>query len=70
MRKRFKVVLNVDITNPDTIHPAGGDYTRRTFLEGVLHTILWANRFFEPHEVKITLDKVIDKGEIDTPPLE
>ena len=63
MRRRYKVVLNVEITDPDKPHPAGGDYTHLTMLQGVLLNIVKYTH--SPEEfVSVTLDKVIGKGEV------
>ncbi len=64
MKKRYKVVLNVEVADPDKPFPAGGDYTHLNRIEGIVHSIasMWTGL-----DVKITLDKVIDKGVIDAP---
>ncbi|HEY1353086.1 MAG TPA: hypothetical protein VGF67_26020 [Ktedonobacteraceae bacterium] len=36
MRKRYKVVLNVEVTDLDKPFPAGGDYTHLNRIDGVL----------------------------------
>ncbi len=64
MRKRYKVILNVEITDPDTPYPAGGDYTHLTRLEGIVRNLLRHNPQLESDVVTVSLDKVIDKGEI------
>ena len=61
MRKRYKIVLNVEIADPDKPFPAGGDYTHLNRIEGIVHAIA---RTWTGFDVKITLDKIIDKGEI------
>ena len=33
MRKRYKIVLNIELTDPDTPYPAGGDYTHLTRIQ-------------------------------------
>lgn len=63
MRKRYKIVLDVEITDPDRPFPAGGDYTHLNLIDGVAklitHTASWLHS-----DLKISLDKLIDKGEI------
>ncbi len=61
MKKRYKIILNMEITDPDKPFPAGGDYTHMNRIEGIVHSIASA---WPGLDVKITLDKVIDKGEI------
>lgn len=68
MKKRYKVILNVDIVDPDKPFPAGGDFTHLNRLQGYLLQITSYSSWLARDGVKITLDKVIDKGEIkDTP---
>ncbi len=66
MRKRFKIVLNLDIENPDDLFPAGGSYTHMTTLQAIVYTITTYSQFHWNNVVRysVTLDKVIDKGEI------
>jgi hypothetical protein len=64
MRKRYKIVLNVEITDPDRPYPSGGDYTHLNMLEGVIKNLAWAVRYLAP-EVTLTVDKVIDKGKVE-----
>lgn len=61
MKKRYKIILNVEITDPEKPFPAGGDYTHLSRIGGLIHSITstWPGL-----NVKITLDKVIDKGEV------
>ena len=61
MKKRYKVILNVEITDPDKPFPAGGDYTHLSRIEGLVHSIA---SYWPGLDATITLDKVIDKGEI------
>jgi hypothetical protein len=67
MRKRFKIVLNLDIENPDDPFPAAGDYTNMTRFQGIVYTITAYSQFHWKDHVRysVTLDKVIDKGEIE-----
>ena len=57
MRKRYKVVLNVEITDPDKPFPAGGDYTHVNRIEGVVMRLTSELTWLRP-----------DKGEISTEP--
>ena len=66
MRKRYKIVLNVEIDEPDDPAPAGGDYTHLSRLQGILHGLSWCIRY-DP-AFRLTIDKVIDKGEIKSEP--
>lgn len=62
IRKRYKIVLNVEIDDPDKPHGGGGDYTNLNRLQGYLHYLGWDIR---GHTwVHATIDKVVDKGEI------
>lgn len=63
MRKRYKIVLNVEIDDPDDRYPAGGDYMHLNMLEGVKHSLAYICSYMRP-KVVITVDKVIDKGEV------
>lgn len=66
MRKRYKVVLNLEIDDPDAHYPAGGSYTHDTMLQGEIRYILgsfWGIGRGRT-TTTVTLDKVIDKGEI------
>ncbi len=65
MRKRFKIVLNLDIENPDDPFPAGGYYKHMNKLEGLIAGILSAVQSFWGLKYTVTLDKIIDKGEIE-----
>ena len=64
MKKRYKIILNVEITDPDKPFPAGGDYTHLSRIDGVVMRLTSDLSWLRPDEVKISLDKVIDKGEI------
>lgn len=64
MRKRYKIVLNVEIADPDKPFPAGGDYTHLNRLDGVVKRLTSDLAWMGAGEVKISLDKVIDKGEV------
>lgn len=61
MRRRYKVVLNIDITDPDKSYPAGGDYTHLNRIDGTVKAL---TAHFWTKDIVITLDKIIDKGEI------
>ena len=63
MRKRYKIVLNVEIDEPDRPHGAGGDYTHLTRLQGLLHNLSWM--LVSLPDARLTVDKIIDKGEIE-----
>ena len=63
MKKRYKIVLNVELTDPDAPFPAGGDYTHRSRIDGIVHSIVNA-AYWRGVEAVVSLDKVIDKGEI------
>lgn len=60
MRKRYKLVLNIDITDPEQPFPAGGDYTRLNRIQGVVK--LLTGQTMWPDGVVVSLDKLIDKG--------
>jgi hypothetical protein len=65
MRKRYKIVLNLELDDPDSPFPAGGDYTHLSRLRGVVHQIM--SSMIPPWRsvpYTVTLDKVVDKGEI------
>lgn len=63
VRKHYKVVLNIEITDPEQPYPAGGDYAYLSLIKGVTRNILWANRFHDANIVNVSLDKILDKGE-------
>lgn len=65
MRKRYKIVLNVEIADPDKPFPAGGAYTHLNRIDGAVKYITSA--FWLGSDSTVTLDKVIDKGVIDGP---
>lgn len=65
MRKRYKIVLNVEIADPDKPFPAGGAYTHLNRIDGVVKYITSA--FWLGSDSTVTLDKVIDKGVIGDP---
>lgn len=60
MRKRYKIVLNLEIDDPDAPFPAGGDYTHLNRLQGLIHGLMYTVGV----SYTVTLDKVIDKGEV------
>jgi hypothetical protein len=66
MRKRYKVVLNLEIDDPGEPHPAGGSYTHLNNLQGAIVQILYSLEWVGHRYMKarVTLDKIIDKGEI------
>jgi len=62
MKKRFKIILNVEVDDPDAPYPAGGSYTHLTRLQGLMLEITsYYGRYIG---ARVTLDKVIDKGEV------
>jgi len=65
VKKRYKVVLNVEVIDPDKPFPAGGDYTHLSRIDGVVMLITSSVTWLD--EVRVSLDKVIDKGVIDAP---
>jgi hypothetical protein len=65
MKKRYKVVLNVEIADPDKPFPAGGDYTHLSRIDGVVRLLTSSVGYLR--EVSVSLDKVVDKGVIDAP---
>ena len=66
MKKRYKIILNVEITDPDKPFPAGGTYTHLSRIDGVARLLASSGGWLAP-DVKISLDKVLDKGEIAAP---
>ncbi len=40
MKRRYKVILNVEITDPGKPFPAGGGYTHLNRIEGLVHSII------------------------------
>jgi hypothetical protein len=54
----------MDIENPLEKFPAAGDYSHLDRVRGTLHSFLTSAYWLDPGGVRITLDKVIDKGEI------
>lgn len=65
MKKRYKIVLNAVIANPDKPFPAGGAYTHLNRIDGAVKYITSA--FWLGSDSTVTLDKIIDKGVIDGP---
>ena len=63
MKKRYKVVLNVEIEDPEKPYPAGGDYTHKNRLDGLILRLL-ADVHWPSYGETVTLDKIIDKGEV------
>lgn len=61
MKKRYKIVLNVEIEDPDEPYPAGGDYMHLSRLQGVVHEL---TNYYGGRIARLTLDKVIEKGEV------
>lgn len=61
MKKRYKIVLNVEIEDPDEPYPAGGDYARLTRLQGTVHAL---TTYYGGRIAKLTLDKIVEKGEV------
>jgi hypothetical protein len=67
MKRRYKVVLNVDVTDPEQPFPAGGSYTHLNRIDGVVRLLLSSTGGWPGTDiVTVSLDKVIDKGEITT----
>ena len=64
MKRRYKVVVNIDVDDPDESFPAGGDYMHMTRLQGIIKQLTTDVSYHE--WVKVTVDKVIDKGEVQT----
>lgn len=64
MKKRYKIVLNVEIEDPKKPYPSGGDYAHKDRIEGLVYSILAHGYNWPQYSVKVTLDKLIDKGEI------
>lgn len=62
-KKQYKLILNVEVTNPDK-PIAGGDYAHLNCIQGVARLVSHSAGWLEP-DVKVTLDKVVDKGELD-----
>lgn len=62
--KRYKIILNAEITNPNKPFPAGGDYAHLNRLEGIVKRLTSDLSWMGPDEARITLDKVLDKSEI------
>ncbi len=67
MRKRYKVVLNVEITDPDKPFPAGGDYTHLNRIDGVVK-LLTGSVTWPGLDVTVSPDKVIEKGSLQPKP--
>jgi hypothetical protein len=65
MRRRYKVVLNIELDDPDQPHPAGGDYTHLNRIGGIIHALIGPRWEYGNVKAVVTLDKVIDKGEIE-----
>ena len=64
MRKRYKVVMNMDVDDPELPFPAGGSYAHCNRIEGLVKLIL-RNVDWPGLKATITVDKVIDKGVIE-----
>ncbi len=64
MRKRYKVVLNVEVDDPDAPYPAGGSYTHLNRIHGIVLQI--TSNYWKADMATVTLDKIIDKGEIES----
>ena len=63
MRKRYKVVLNVEIEDPEKPFPAGGDFMHKNRIDGLVHLLVSSANWPEVYGT-VTLDKIIDKGEV------
>jgi len=66
VRKRYKIVLNLEIEDPDEPFPGGNDFKYLSRLQGVVHVILVMSHSYWGNLVKytVTLDKIVDKGEV------
>ena len=64
MKKRYKIVLNIEIDDPDDYFVGGGDYANLTRKESIIKSFAQRMNFLYPYRYTVTLDKVIDKGEI------
>jgi hypothetical protein len=64
VKKRYKIILNVDVNDPEKPFPAGGNYSNLNRIEGVTHLLLSSTTWPGSSIVVVTLDKVIDKGEV------
>lgn len=64
MKRRYKVVLNVELDDPGQPFPAGGDYTHRNRIESIVYALIGPRWEYGNARAVVTLDKVIDKGEI------
>jgi hypothetical protein len=64
MRKRYKIVLNLELDDPDESYPAGGSYTHLSRLKGAILQLLDRFDWVGHIKARVTLDKVIDKGEV------
>lgn len=61
MKKRYTVVLNVEVNEPEKQTGYGGAYTHLNHLQGLLLGLLhhFQDGLFS---ARVTLDKVIDRG--------
>jgi hypothetical protein len=64
MKRRYKIVLNVEVEDPDKTFPAGGDYTHLDRINGIAHSLVSSHSWYG-FTTTISLDKIIDKGEIE-----
>lgn len=64
VKKRYKIILNVELTEPDKPFPAGGDYTHLNRIDGMVQSII-SYAVWPVLGATVSLDKVIDKGVID-----
>jgi Na+-transporting NADH:ubiquinone oxidoreductase subunit NqrA len=64
MRHRFKAIVNIEIEDPEAPFPAGCDYTHLSRIEGVVKNLVTSMNYWPAVAVRITLDKLIDKGKI------
>jgi hypothetical protein len=60
VRKRYKVIFNVEVDDPEQRFPAGGDYTHLNLIEGIVRRLRYD--FYLLDIATITLDKIVDKG--------
>lgn len=63
MRKRYKIIFNVEIDDPENRYPAGGDYTHLNRINGLVRRLLHCE-YHPDWNLSVALDKIIDKGEI------
>jgi len=68
LKRRYKVIFNVEVTDPEQPFPAGGSYTHENRIEGITKRLaheIWC-RWPGLDFPRVTLDKIIDKGKVKT----